>query len=76
MRAEHLKGWLVEARKEEREEATADHDTTTEGTTEGPDGMGREETKDIREKTPAEDSNWERVVDLVQTAFGEGRLAE
>ena len=25
---------------------------------------------------PAEASNWERVVDLVQTAFGEGRLAE
>ena len=33
-------------------------------------------TEEIREKTPAEVSNWERVVDLIQTAFGEGRLAE
>ena len=29
-----------------------------------------------RGKTPVEVSNWEKVVYLVQTAFGEGRLAE
>ena len=27
-------------------------------------------------KTPAEMSNWKRLVDLVQADFGEGRLVE
>ena len=38
--------------------------------------MGKEGTEESREKTPAETSNWDRVVDLIQTASGEGRLAE
>ena len=29
-----------------------------------------------REKAPTDASNWERVVELVQTEFGEGWLAE
>ena len=42
----------------------------------GPGRTGREGKEDIREKTPVEASNWDRVVDLIQTKFGEGRLAE
>ena len=44
--------------------------------TEGPDRTGRKGTEDSREKTPTEASNWERVAELVQTAFREGRLDE
>ena len=42
----------------------------------GPKRTGREGTEETREKTPAEVSNWERVVDLVHTEFGKGRLAD
>ena len=41
-----------------------------------PNRTGREETEESREKTPAGASNWDRVVDLIHTAFREGRLAE
>ena len=44
--------------------------------TEGTNRMGGEGMEESREKTPTEASNWEGVVKLVQTAFGEGRLAE
>ena len=37
---------------------------------------GGEGTEERREKKPEEISNWERVVDLVQADFEEGRLAE
>ena len=37
-----------------------------------PNRTGMEGSDYIREKIPVEDSNWDRVVDLVQTAFGEG----
>ena len=76
MRAEHLKGWLAEAWKKEREEAAADQEPPTERTTEGPNRTGREGKEDIREKAPVEASDWEVLVDLVQTVFGEGRLTE
>ena len=33
MRTEHLKGWLAEERKKEREEAAAEQATPAEGTT-------------------------------------------
>ena len=36
----------------------------------GPDRNGGEGTDESREKTPADVSNWDRVVDLIQTAFG------
>ena len=42
----------------------------------GTDRTGREDTEEIREKKPAEASNWDRVVDLIQTEFGEGRLVK
>ena len=77
MRAKHLKGWLAATRKKEREEAATNQENPTEGmTTVGPDDTGGEGTEESRETTPTEASNWERVVDLVHTAFGEGRLAE
>ena len=74
MRVKHLKGWLMEARKKEREEAASEQTTAAEGTTSVPNRMGTEGTEEIRGETPAEISNWERVVDLVQTAFEEKRL--
>ena len=70
MRAEHLKRWLATAQKEEKEDTEA---TTTE----------REEMKEnsgttaVNSKTePTEADNWTMVVDLVQSAFREGKLAE
>ena len=44
--------------------------------TEGPDGTGEDEKADSRGDTLTKASNWEMVVELVQTALGEGRLAE
>ena len=41
-----------------------------------PNRKGREETEGRREKTPTEASNWDRVVDLFHTVFGEGQLAD
>ena len=48
----------------------------TNGTTAGPNRMGREVTEESRKTTPVVAYNWNRVVDLVQTVFREGRLAE
>ena len=77
MRSEHLKGWLAAARKKEKEEAPEKQENPTEGRTmPGTDRTGREETEESREKTNAAASNWDRVVDLIYMAFGEGRLAE
>ena len=45
-------------------------------TTAGTDGTGFEGSEDSRAKTLAEASNWERVAELVQKAFGEGQLVE
>ena len=64
MQAEHLKGWLAAARNKEKEEAAVGEENT-EGNMYG--GKYTE---------PTDASNWDRVVDLVQTAFREGRLAE
>ena len=44
--------------------------------TEGPDGTGEDEKAESRGDTLTKASNWEMVVELVQTALGEGRLAE
>ena len=74
MRSKHLKGWLAAAIKKEREEAAAEQENPSE-TTALSDRTEGEETEDSREKTPTEDPNWERVAELVQTEFGEGRLA-
>ena len=69
MRAEHLKRWLATARKSEKERETAGKEeavTMTEG--------GRTDTAAEQEGTKSD--NWTRVVDLVQLAFREGKLAE
>ena len=66
MRAEHLKRCLVAARKAAKDETTAGAETTEE-----------KETRESTELTePTEAANWERAVNLVQTAFREGRLTE
>ena len=70
MRDEYLKRWLTKARNKERDEVATDQENMKDGETAGPNSMGREGTEEIRKTTPAEDSNWERVVDLFQTAFG------
>ena len=57
MRAEHIKGWLAAARREEK------------GDTADTDMGGQEDTREGSE-------NWTRFVDLVQTAFRDGDLAE
>ena len=63
IQAEHLKRCLVAERK-----GAKDKTTSGEKTTEG------KESTDSTE--PTEAANWERAVDLVQTAFREGRLTE
>ena len=65
MRDDYLKGWLAAASKKEKEEAA-----TGEETTENNRGGGS------MDYTSTEASNWEMVVELVQKAFEEGRLAE
>ena len=61
MRAEDLKGWLAAARRGEKE-----RETTTK------DGGGRGE----REGQTEAEGHWGRVVELIQTAFRDGELAE
>ena len=73
MPADHLKEWLVEARKEE---AAAEKPAVTEGTVEVLGGTRGEEAKEERENTAVDMSNWEKVVALEREAFGEGLLAE
>ena len=77
MRAKHLKGGLSVEKSKEREEAAAEKEhPLEERTTEGPDRTRGEETAKRRGGTTTEASNWERVAELVYTAFGEGRLAK
>ena len=61
MRAEDLKGWLAAARRGEKERETATKDG----------GGGGE-----RELRNEAEGHWERVVELIQTAFRDGELAE
>ena len=63
MRAEYLKGWLAAARQGEKDRETATKD-----------GGGEKGEIQREDKSGAE--NWARVVDLVQTSFREGDLAE
>ena len=76
MRAKYLKGWLVEAGKKKREEVEVEKTPAVEGTTAVPDGTGGEGKEVRRGTTPVEVSNWERLVDIFQTAFRLGRLVE
>ena len=61
----HLKGWLAAARKKYKEEAEAGEEMAE-------SNRGGETMED----TSTEASNCAMVVELVQTAFKEGRLAE
>ena len=61
MRAEDLKGWLAAARRGEKEREMATKDG----------GGGGE-----RELRTEAEGHWERVVELIQTAFWDGELAE
>ena len=62
MRAEDLKGWLAAARREEKEREARTKD-------------GGDREGDQVAQTEAE-GHWGRVVEIVQTAFWEGELAE
>ena len=55
MQAEHLKGWLEEAHKEENVRVKA---AEIEGTAEVLRGTGEEEIEEKREKAPLEMKNW------------------
>ena len=66
MRAEHLKRWLAATRNAAKDKTTAGEETTE----------GKESTESAESTESMEAANWERVVDLVQTAFREGRLVE
>ena len=61
MRAEDLKGWLAAERRGEKERETATKDG----------GGGGE-----REHRTEDEGHWEKVVELIQTAFRDGELAE
>ena len=67
MRAEHVKRWLAAARKAEKDRDTAGSEEAATTMTEG-----RPETTAAQEGA----EKWMRVVDLVQVAFREGKLAE
>ena len=69
MRVKHLKRWMAAGRM-----AVKDKTTAGEETTEGKEYT--ELTKPTESTKPTEAANWERVVELVQTAFSERRLVE
>ena len=62
IRAEDLKGWLAAARRGEKEQEARNKD--------GGDREGEQEAQ-----TEAE-GHWGRVVEIIQTAFRDGELAE
>ena len=66
MRDEHLKSWLEEARKAAKDKTMAGEEMVE----------GKESTESAELAAPTEAAHWERVVDMVQTAFREGRLVE
>ena len=70
MQAEYLKRWLATARKAEKDKETAEKEEAAATTTE------REMTDISAAQNEMESDNWTRVVDLFQSAFWEGKLAE
>ena len=67
MRVEHVKRWLVASRKEEKDRDKAGGEEAATATAEGsPETTAGQEGAE----------NWTRVVDLVQAAFQEGKVAE
>ena len=73
MRDEHIKGCLAEARNEE---VAAAQNVAAQGKNAVIGGTEGEYMENIMVKTPAEMTNWERVVAVVRAAFGEGIRAE
>ena len=67
MRAEHIKRWLTAERKAEKKESTAEGENRATATETG-------DPKDTAAQEGAD--NWTRSVDLIQTVFREGDLAE
>ena len=66
-RAEHIKRWLATAQRAEKEESAS----------EGEDRATATETGGLEDTVTQEGAeNWTRFMDLVQTSFGEGELAE
>ena len=72
MRAEHLKSWLATARKSKKEKEKAEKEAAT--TTERAGMTENGETSATKIETEAD--NWTRVMDLVHSAFREGKLTE
>ena len=72
MRADHLKRWLATARKAKKDKETAEKEEAT--TTERAGRTENGESAAAQKET--ETDNWTRVVDLVQSVFREGKLAE
>ena len=70
MQAEYLKRWLATARKAEKDKETAEKEEAAATTTE------RAMTDISAAQKETESDNWTRVVDLFQSAFWEGKLAE
>ena len=70
MRAEHLKRWMATARKAKKGKAEKEAATTTERA-----GM-TENGKTLAAQADTEADNWTMVVDLVQSAFWDGKLTE
>ena len=70
MRVEHIKRWLAALQKAEKAEKDGD--------TAGGEEAATATAVGIPETTAAQEGaeNWTRVVDLVQAAFREGKLAE
>ena len=67
MRAEHLKGWLAEVRKEE---GAAEKSKVAKGSVAAIRGPGGEETEEKRETDTKKMTHWEKVVALVRADFG------
>ena len=67
MREEHMKMWLVAARK-------ADNYATTTAGVETTENKGYTAFHSATE--PMEAANWEILVELAQTAFWDGKLSE
>ena len=67
MRTEHIKGWLTEAQRAEKEENAAEGEKRATETETG----GTEDTE-----TQGGADNWMRFMELIHTAFREGEIAE
>ena len=75
MRAEHLKRWITKARKAAKDSKTAAGTEEEEAATTKME-RARPGMSEAQKGAELESDNWTRVVDLVQSALREGKLAE